>query len=100
MALTGSDRADGRMVLRWTRLGSPAIDDQKMGGAIMWGTGEFPTVAMALIVLYRWRTEDIQHAKRRDARVDKYGDADLDELNEYYARMAASQEPTTYDNPR
>ncbi len=102
VALTGSDSL---LMAEWFSAigrdwGLPAIDDQKMGGAIMWGTGEFPTVAMALIVLYRWRTEDIQHAKRRDARVDKYGDADLDELNEYYARMAASQEPTTYDNPR
>lgn len=77
--------------------GASAIADQQAGGLIMWGTGEFPTVGMALIVLYRWRTEDVQYAKRRDARVDKYGDADLDELNEYYARMAASQEPTNRD---
>lgn len=102
VALTGSDSL---LMAEWFSSigrdwGLPAIDDQKAGGLIMWGTGEFPTVAMVLIVLYRWRTEDVQHAKRRDARVDKYGDADLDELNEYYARMAASQEPTTHDNPR
>ena len=78
--------------------GLSAIEDQQMGGLIMWGTGEFPTVGMALIVLFRWRQDDMQHAKRRDDRVDKYGDTDLDELNEYYARMAAAnQEPTTHD---
>ncbi|HEY4558675.1 MAG TPA: cytochrome c oxidase assembly protein, partial [Enteractinococcus sp.] len=81
--------------------GASAIEDQQIGGLIMWGTGEFPTVAMALIVLFRWRQDDLKHTKRRDARVDKFGDADLDELNEYYARMAAAdQEPTTHDNPR
>ena len=81
--------------------GVSAIEDQQAGGLIMWGTGEFPTVAMAMIVLFRWRQDDMQHAKRRDARVDKFGDTDLDELNEYYVRMAAeNQESTTHDNPR
>jgi len=81
--------------------GASAIEDQQIGGLIMWGTGEFPTVAMALIVLFRWRQDDVQQAKRRDARVDKHGDTDLDALNEYYARMAAAdQEPTTHDTTR
>lgn len=72
--------------------GLSAIEDQQMGGLIMWGTGEFPTVGMALIVLFRWRQDDMQHAKRRDERVDKIGDPDLDELNNYYAAMAAANE--------
>ena len=81
--------------------GPSAIEDQQTGGLIMWGTGEFPTLAMVLIVLFRWRQDDVKHAKRRDARIDKYGDADLDELNEYYARMAATkQEQTPHDTTR
>lgn len=81
--------------------GPSAIEDQQIGGLIMWGTGEFPTLAMVLIVLFRWRQDDVKHTKRRDARIDKYGDADLDELNEYYARMAAeNQEQTPHDTTR
>jgi len=47
---------------------------------------------MALIVLLRWRQDDLQRTKRRDERVDQHGDADLDELNEYYARMVVADE--------
>ncbi|HIW46639.1 MAG TPA: cytochrome c oxidase assembly protein [Candidatus Yaniella excrementigallinarum] len=94
VALTGSDSL---LMAEWFSAigrdwGLSAIDDQKMGGAIMWGTGEFPTVAMALIVLLRWRQDDLQRTKRRDERVDQHGDADLDELNEYYARMVVADE--------
>src|SRR5699024_6245114 len=94
VALAGSDSL---LMAEWFSAigrdwGLSAIDDQKMGGAIMWGTGEFPTVAMALIVLLRWRQDDLQRTKRRDERVDQHGDADLDELNEYYARMVVADE--------
>src|SRR5699024_10294892 len=54
--------------------GPSAIEDQQIGGLIMWGTGEFPTVGMAMIVLFRWRQDDMQHAKRRDDRVDRLGE--------------------------
>src|SRR5699024_684717 len=64
------------------------------------GTGEFPTVGMAMIVLFRWRQDDMQHAKRRDDRVDRLGDSDLDDLNEYYARMAVANEETNHDPNR
>ena len=81
--------------------GASAIEDQQIGGLIMWGTGEFPTVGMAMIVLYRWRQDDMQQAKRRDERVDRLGDTDLDELNDYYARMAATdQESPSHDQNR
>ena len=80
--------------------GASAIEDQQIGGLIMWGTGEFPTVGMAMIVLFRWRQDDMQHAKRRDDRVDRLGDSDLDDLNEYYARMAVANEETNYDSTR
>ena len=81
--------------------GPSALEDQQLGGLIMWGTGEFPTVGMALIVLYRWRQDDMQRTKRRDERVDRLGDTDLDELNDYFARMAATeQEPASHDQNR
>lgn len=80
--------------------GGSAIEDQQLGGLIMWGTGEFPTVGMALIVLFRWRQDDLQHAKRRDERVDRLGDSDLDELNEYYVAMAAANQEQPEHDPR
>lgn len=94
VSLTGSDSL---LMSEWFSAigrdwGLPAIEDQQMGGLIMWGTGEFPTVGMALIVLFRWRRDDMQQAKRRDERVDRLGDSDLDDLNEYYAEMAAANE--------
>src|SRR5699024_12460883 len=94
VALTGSDSL---LMAEWFSAigrdwGLSAIDDQKMGGAIMWGTGGFPTVAMALIVLLRWRQDDLQRTKRRDERVDQHGEADLDELNEYYGRRVVADE--------
>ena len=103
VALTGSESL---LMAEWFSAigrdwGASAIEDQQVGGLIMWGTGEFPTVALAMIVLFRWRQEDVQYAKRRDARVEAHGDSDLDELNDYYARMAvANEEHTPHDSPR
>ncbi|MDN6638808.1 MAG: cytochrome c oxidase assembly protein, partial [Yaniella sp.] len=101
-SLTGSDSL---LMSEWFSAigrdwGASAIEDQQIGGLIMWGTGEFPTVGMAMIVLFRWRQDDMQHAKRRDDRVDRLGDSDLDDLNEYYARMAVANEETNHDPNR
>lgn len=68
--------------------GLSAIADQQMGGGIMWGTGEFPTVLMAIITLYQWRQSDVHSTARRDKRVDRQGDAELDAWNAMYAQMA------------
>ncbi|MDN6152148.1 MAG: cytochrome c oxidase assembly protein, partial [Yaniella sp.] len=102
VSLTGSDSL---LMSEWFSAigrdwGASAIEDQQIGGLIMWGTGEFPTVGMAMIVLFRWRQDDMQHAKRRDDRVDRLGDSDLDDLNEYYARMAVANEETNHDPNR
>lgn len=76
--------------------GADAISDQQWGGAFAWGLGEFPVVILAIAVLLTWKRADGKAARRRDARVDAHGDAELAHYNEMLARLkegddAASQ---------
>lgn len=68
--------------------GDSAIEDQQRGGAIAWGIGEIPTIALAMIVAVMWSTSDDRATRRRDRQVDTYGDAELDEYNRRLAEMA------------
>ena len=76
--------------------GPPALEDQRIGGAIMWGIGEFPTVLMAVTVAVLWYRSDRRAAVRLDRKADRDGDAELRRWNEMYAAMnhatAAPQE--------
>ncbi|WGH90580.1 cytochrome c oxidase assembly protein [Auritidibacter ignavus] len=72
--------------------GPSAIADQQIGGAIMWGIGEFPTVIMAIITVVQWRRHDLAVAARRDRRADRDGDAELQAWNQMYAQMATEDE--------
>lgn len=68
--------------------GASAIDDQHTGGAITWGIGELPTLALAIGVAFAWSREDERTARRRDRKVDRDGDVEMDEYNAMLARMA------------
>ena len=68
--------------------GPTAIADQQRGGGIAWGIGEFPTLAMAVAVAWLWSRTDEKAAKHRDQRVDRDGDAELDEYNAMLARLS------------
>lgn len=84
----------GNMGRDW---GPSALEDQHIGGAVMWGIGEFPTVVMAVMVAVLWYRNDRRNAERLDRRADRDGDAELRRWNEMYARMhgtpAAPAEP-------
>jgi putative copper resistance protein D len=69
--------------------GPSAIADQQAGGAITWGIGEIPTLAVAIGVVYAWSQDDERSARRRDRKVAREGDVELDEYNEMLARLAA-----------
>jgi len=56
--------------------------DQQNGGEIAWGLGEFPTLALAILVAWSWSRSDERANKRRDRRVDAVGDTELDAYNE------------------
>ena len=77
--------------------GLSAIADQQRGGAIAWGIGELPTLALALAVAFAWARSDERTARNRDRRVDRDGDPELDEYNAMLATMARHDAPPGRD---
>ncbi|GEL96059.1 cytochrome c oxidase assembly protein [Cellulomonas composti] len=67
--------------------GPSAIADQQTGGAITWGIGEIPTLALAIALAISWARDDERTARNRDRRVDRDGDAELDEYNRMLADL-------------
>lgn len=97
VALVGGE---GLLVADWFGLtgrpwGPSAIRDQQIGGSIAWGIGEIPTLALAVVVAVLWTRDDERIARRRDRRVDRDGDAEMDEYNAMLARMADRDAPRT-----
>ncbi|WP_435298780.1 cytochrome c oxidase assembly protein [Timonella sp. A28] len=72
--------------------GLSAIEDQQKGGAVAWGIGEVPTVALAIMVAVLWAKTDERAARRRDRQVDEYGDQELEEYNKMLAQKAQEDE--------
>ncbi|WP_248116281.1 MULTISPECIES: cytochrome c oxidase assembly protein [unclassified Micrococcus] len=73
--------------------GPPALEDQRIGGGIMWGIGEFPTVAMAVTVAVLWYRSDTKNAVRLDRKADRDGDAELNAWNAMYANLNHAPAP-------
>ncbi|WP_034620675.1 cytochrome c oxidase assembly protein [Cellulomonas sp. URHE0023] len=69
--------------------GASAIADQQAGGAFAWGIGELPTLVLAIVVAIQWSRDDERVARRRDRRVDRDGDVEMDEYNAMLANLAA-----------
>ncbi len=67
--------------------GLSALDDQKMGGALMWGIGEIPTMIVAVAVGFQWAKADKKLAARIDRQADRDGDAELNAYNEMFERL-------------
>ncbi|MFC0582938.1 cytochrome c oxidase assembly protein [Micrococcoides hystricis] len=79
----------GNMGRPW---GPDAITDQHLGGSVMWGIGELPTLAMAVIVAVIWARQDKKEAVRQDRQADRDHDAELAAYNEMFAVMAEQDE--------
>lgn len=84
---------EGLLVADWFGLtgrpwGPSAIRDQQLGGSIAWGIGEIPTLALAIVVAVQWTRDDERVARRRDRRVERDGDTEMDEYNAMLARLA------------
>ncbi|MGC5614865.1 cytochrome c oxidase assembly protein [Georgenia sp. Z1491] len=75
----------GWLGLPW---GVDAMADQEVGGAITWGVGEFPTLALAVGVAVQWARSEKKEARRVDRRADADGDAELAAYNEMLAARA------------
>ena len=67
--------------------------DQQLGGGIAWGIGEVPTIALAIIVAFSWARDDERAARRRDRKVDRDGDVEMDEYNAMLAHLAQRSTP-------
>ncbi|WP_444663948.1 cytochrome c oxidase assembly protein [Cellulomonas sp. CW35] len=73
--------------------GASAIADQQTGGAITWGIGELPTLALAIGVALAWSRDDDRRARRRDRRT-RDEDPELDAYNAMLQSLEA-RNPTT-----
>jgi cytochrome c oxidase assembly factor CtaG/putative copper export protein len=64
-----------------------ALTDQQLGGSIAWGIGEFPTLLLAIGVVYVWTQSSEREAKRQDRAEARSGDAELRAYNEMLANL-------------
>ncbi|NLF04494.1 MAG: cytochrome c oxidase assembly protein, partial [Actinomycetales bacterium] len=71
--------------------GASAIVDQQRGGAVTWGIGEIPVLVLAIVVAVAWTRDDERTARRRDRKVARDGDVELEEYNAMLARLAGDQ---------
>ncbi len=76
-----------RLGLGW--LPDPLADQQR-AGAIAWGIGEAPTLALAMMVAFQWVRADARETKRLDRQADRDHDADLEAYNTHLAALAAA----------
>lgn len=74
--------------------GLSAIEDQQRGGGLAWGIGEIPTLSLAVIVAVSWYRSDTREAARRDRKVDREGDIEMDEYNAMLARLKERDDRT------
>ena len=70
-----------------TGWGIDALADQQTGGAIAWGIGELPTLALALVVAVQWSRSDDREARRRDRSADRDDDAELADYNAMLSQL-------------
>jgi len=74
----------GAMGRTW---GLPPLEDQQYGGAIAWGIGELPTIALAIIVSWQWFKSDRRDSARMDRASDRSGNKDVDKYNQMLDRI-------------
>jgi len=73
--------------------GASAIADQQTGGAITWGIGELPTLALAIGVALAWSRDDDRRARQRDRRT-RDEDPELDAYNAMLRSLSTDDHPT------
>lgn len=63
------------------------IHDQKVGGGIAWGFGQFPLAIVFAYLFVEWLRDDMLTARQHDAKADIDGDADLEDYNAMLAAL-------------
>ena len=69
------------------------LQDSLVGGQIAWGLSEIPTVIVLIVIAVQWARSDQRESTRRDRRVDRDGDTELDAYNAHLAKLAGRQQP-------
>jgi putative copper resistance protein D len=64
------------------------VADSQRAGGIAWGIAEIPTFLLVLAVAVQWAKSDDREAKRRDRRIDRDGDVEMDAYNEKLRRLS------------
>lgn len=64
------------------------VDQTRTAGGIAWGIAEVPSLMLMIILGVQWAKSDDKEARRRDRRVDRDGDAELEAYNAQLQRMA------------
>lgn len=65
-----------------------SLKDSVDGGGVAWGIGEIPVLVVMLVVAVQWARSDDREAKRRDRKVERDGDTELDAYNARLAKLA------------
>jgi cytochrome c oxidase assembly factor CtaG/putative copper export protein len=79
----------GQLRLPWM---TDPLADQQEAGAIAWGIGEAPTVALTLMVAIAWVRSDRAESRRRDRQADRDGDAELAAYNAHLQELRRRNE--------
>ena len=64
-----------------------SVADTMLAGQVAWAVGELPTVILMLIIAVQWARSDERESKRRDRITEQRGDVELDQYNEYLAKL-------------
>ncbi|TWP37954.1 cytochrome c oxidase assembly protein [Leekyejoonella antrihumi] len=65
-----------------------AITDQQRGGTVAWGSGELPTLLLALLIAVEWMRKDEVDAGRYERQAQRDEDAELKAYNQYLAQRS------------
>ena len=68
------------------------LADQHEAGAIAWGIGEAPTLALTLLVGLAWVRSDRAETRRKDRQADRDGDAELVAYNAHLQQLKRRDE--------
>jgi len=64
------------------------LADQRTGGAVAWGIGEFPTLILALLVTLAWVRSDSAESTRLDRQAERDDDAELKAYNAHLSSLS------------
>ena len=70
------------------------LADQRGGGAVAWGVGEFPTLILALLVTLAWVRSDGAESTRLDRQANRDDDAELKAYNAHLSALSGRSGPS------